>query len=139
MLGDIRLLLSLIFSVSTLSGFIPGLDCCTIKDLDKSTHYVHLELIQNNPDPQINATTQSSQSVNLPYVQQNAPTATSTLSPEDPGYIPPEFVTPTVIGTPTPTPIPEQTGEFNIPIVLGAGVIILIILFAWGVFGRFKI
>jgi hypothetical protein len=41
-------------------------------------------------------------------------------------------------GTPTPTPIPTQTGEFNIPIVLGVVAIITIILFAWAIVGGSK-
>lgn len=34
-------------------------------------------------------------------------------------------------GTPTPTPIPEQTGAFNLPIILGALGIMLVIILAW--------
>jgi hypothetical protein len=122
-----------------LSGWVRVFECCFVLDPDKNSGYVQFESIRHAHVSQNTATPDPSQSVNLPYVQQNAPTATVPLSPEDPGYIPPEFVTPTEIGTPTPTPIPEQTGEFNIPIVLGVGVIIVVILLAWGLFGRFKI
>lgn len=89
--------------------------------------------------PTNSATPDPSQAVNLPYVQQNAPTPTATVIPEDSGYPPPPMVTKGVTGTPTPTPIPIQTWEFNIPIVIGVVVIIAIILLAWGLFGRFKI
>lgn len=89
--------------------------------------------------PTHNPTPDPSQSVNLPYIQQNAPTPTATLTPEDPGYLPPQLAAEGVTATPSPTPIPTQTWEFNIPIVVGVAVIIAIILFAWGLFGRFKI
>jgi hypothetical protein len=95
-----------------------------------SLNPVHFSQIPNTPD--------SSQAISLPYVQQNAPTATSTLAPEDPGYLPPHPATEIIPGTPSPTPIPIQTGAFNVPIVIGVGVIIAIILISWGVVGRFK-
>jgi hypothetical protein len=75
---------------------------------------------------------------NFPYVQQNAPTATATISPENPAYLPPLVITEEITGSPTPTPIPIQTGEFNIPILVGAVVIILIILLTWAVFYRIE-
>jgi hypothetical protein len=89
--------------------------------------------------PSNSPTPDPSQAVNLPYVQQNAPTPTATLSPEDDGYVPPQLATEAIPGTPTSTPIPIQTWEFNIPIVIGVVVIIAIIMLAWGLFGRFKI
>lgn len=77
--------------------------------------------------------------VNLPFVQQLAPTATPTLSPFDEGY--PAFIktlsaTAEVQTTPTPTPIPPQGESVNFPIVVGAFVIISIVFLSWVVFGK---
>jgi hypothetical protein len=77
--------------------------------------------------------------VNLPFVQQRAPTSTPTLSPFDAGY--PAFIktlsaTPVEQSTPTPTPIPPQGESTNFPIVIGALVIISIVLLSWVVFGK---
>ncbi len=77
--------------------------------------------------------------VNLPFVQQLAPTATPTLSPFDEGY--PAFIktmtaTVEVQTTPTPTPIPPQDESTNFPIVAGALVIISIVFVSWVIFGK---
>ena len=64
--------------------------------------------------------------VNLPIIEQNAQT---TPEPID-GSIA-EVETDTDPGTPTPTPIPIQRGSVNLPIVIGALAIILVIILAW--------
>jgi hypothetical protein len=70
--------------------------------------------------------------INLPIVEQNAPTSTSTPIG---GYPGPIQATPSETFTPTPTPIPIQTGSTNVPIVLGVIGIIFVILIAWLFFG----
>ena len=70
--------------------------------------------------------------VNLPIVEQHAPTATP-IPPSDSS--PPESVTEVNTGTPPPTPIPVQTGHVNIPIVFGALGIMLVIILAWFIVG----
>jgi hypothetical protein len=89
-------------------------------------------------------------SVDLPLLQQNNATATATPAPQAPGttetagYPPPGEILPAQIvtegpqATNTPTPIPIQGGEFNIPILLGVIAIITIILFAWVVLSRIE-
>ena len=70
--------------------------------------------------------------INLPIVEQNAPTSTSTPIG---GYPGPIQATPSETFTPTPTPLPVQTGSTNVPIVLGVIGIIFVILIAWLFFG----
>jgi hypothetical protein len=66
--------------------------------------------------------------INLPIIEQNAPTTTPVpLNVDSPAESETELNT----GTPTPTPIPAQTGSVNIPIVFGALAIILVIILAW--------
>ncbi len=64
--------------------------------------------------------------VNLPIIEQNAQT---TPEPTDGSLA--EVETDTDPGTPTPTPIPVQRGSVNLPIVIGALAIILVIILAW--------
>lgn len=70
--------------------------------------------------------------INLPIIEQNAPTSTSTPLG---GYPGPIQATPSETFTPTPTPLPIQTGSTNVPIVLGVIGIIFVILIAWLFFG----
>lgn len=70
--------------------------------------------------------------INLPIVEQNAPTSTPTPLG---GYPGPNQATPSETFTPTTTPIPVQTGATNLPIVLGAIGIIVVIIIAWLFFG----
>lgn len=65
---------------------------------------------------------------NLPIIEQNVPTSTPV---PDENYPAPESGVETVAGTPTPTLIPAQSGSDNVPIVIGAFAIIIVILFAW--------
>lgn len=65
---------------------------------------------------------------NLPIIEHN--TSELTPLPTD-AYPAPETAVPTITGTPTPTQIPVQSGSENLPIVLGAGAIIVVILLAW--------
>lgn len=68
--------------------------------------------------------------INLPVIENNNPN--STPIPFE-NYPPPGLVTetPVLTQTPTQTPIPVQTGTVNLPIVIGAVAIIVVILFAW--------
>jgi hypothetical protein len=77
------------------------------------------------------------QSVNLPLVQQQAP-AESPGYPAAPEIQPTQLVTQGPLATYTPTPIPVQGGEFNIPILIGVIVIIAIILLAWVILTRIR-
>ena len=77
-------------------------------------------------------TTTGTMVINLPIVEQNAPTLTSTPVG---GYPGPVQATPSQTFTPTSTPIPVQTGSTNLPIVFGALGIIAVILIAWLFFG----
>jgi hypothetical protein len=66
--------------------------------------------------------------VNLPLIEEN--------SARDPSGTPPGAVliseqSQEVTTTPTPTPIPQQGASVNIPIVLGALAIILVVILAW--------
>jgi hypothetical protein len=70
--------------------------------------------------------------INLPIVEQNAPTSTATPIG---GYPDPILSTPSETFTPTTTPLPVQTGSTNVPILLGAIGIIVVILIAWLFFG----
>lgn len=70
--------------------------------------------------------------INLPIIEQNAPTSTPTPIG---GYPGPDQATPSETYTPTPTPIPVQTGSTNLPIVIGVIGIIVVILVAWLFFG----
>jgi hypothetical protein len=65
---------------------------------------------------------------NLPIIEQNSPIGTPV--PPDEG-LEPEVEIETITNTPTATPIPVQTGSVNLPIVLGALAIILVIILAW--------
>lgn len=65
--------------------------------------------------------------VNLPIVEQNAQTTPEPVegASEDVAEVESESV------TPTPTPIPIQRGSVNMPIVIGALAIILVVFLAW--------
>ena len=64
--------------------------------------------------------------VNLPIIEHNAQ-----ATPEPVGGDFAEIDAETDPGTPTPTPIPVQRGSTNLPIVIGALAIILVIILAW--------
>ena len=66
--------------------------------------------------------------VNLPIIEQNV--SLETPSPES---IDPESGAIAALETltPTPTPIPQQTGSTNLPIVIGAAAIITVVVLAW--------
>ena len=66
--------------------------------------------------------------VNLPIIEQNV--SLETPSPES---IDPESDAIAALETltPTPTPIPQQTGSTNLPIVIGAAAIITVVVLAW--------
>jgi len=66
--------------------------------------------------------------VNLPIIEQNAPTETPVpLNGDSQAGSETELYT----GTPTPTPIPVQTGSVNLPIVIGALAIMFVVILAW--------
>lgn len=63
--------------------------------------------------------------VNLPIIEGNS--IQNTVEPVE-GYPATVNTTP---GTPTPPPIPPQSGSVNIPIVIGAFAIILVVVMSW--------
>lgn len=66
--------------------------------------------------------------VNLPIIEQNAPTKTpAPLDINSQADSETELNT----GTPTPEPIPVQTGSVNLLIVIGALAIMLVVIMAW--------
>lgn len=70
----------------------------------------------------------STNSINLPLVEQNSPETTPTPNG---GYPEASNLTPEFTSTPTPIPVIPQTGSVNIPIVLGALAIIIVVVLAW--------
>lgn len=66
-------------------------------------------------------------SFNLPLMVHHAQT---TPGPVD-GEVSSEEAVEADLSTPTPTPIPIQRGSVNLPIVIGALAIILVIMLAW--------
>ena len=66
--------------------------------------------------------------INLPIIEQNAPTKTPVpLNDDSQANSETELNT----GTPTYQPISVQTGSVNLPIVIGALAIMLVIILAW--------
>lgn len=66
--------------------------------------------------------------VNLPIIEQNVSLETpapESIDPESDAIAALETL------TPTPTPIPQQTGSTNLPIVIGAAAIITVVVLAW--------
>lgn len=130
----LNILLSLVLLTSIPWRFIPDDE---VIRLDVEHDLVQASTLETDAttSPQPTFTAQ----VNLPFVQQLAPTATPTLSPFDEGY--PAYIetlsaTAFEHTTPTPTPIPPQGESTNFPIVAGAFVIISIVALSWVVFGR---
>ena len=75
------------------------------------------------------------QVINLPLIEQNAPAATPIpFMVEEILFSDGSSVTETP--TATATIIPQQTGATNLPITLGALIILGIIVLAWVIFGR---
>lgn len=66
--------------------------------------------------------------VNLPIIEQNAPTKTPIPLNDDSQA---DSETELNTGTPTYQPISVQTGSVNLPIVIGALAIMLVIILAW--------
>ena len=66
--------------------------------------------------------------VNLPIIEQNAPTKTPVPLNDDSQA---DSETELNTGTPTYQPISVQTGSVNLPIVIGALAIMLVIILAW--------
>ena len=64
--------------------------------------------------------------VNLPIIEQNV--SQETPAPQEDVQ---EVVAATALDTPTPTPIPQQTGATNLPIVIGALAIMIVVILAW--------
>ena len=64
--------------------------------------------------------------VNLPIIEHNV--SQETPNPQDDVQ---EVVAATALETPTPTPIPQQTGATNLPIVIGALAIMIVVILAW--------
>jgi hypothetical protein len=65
--------------------------------------------------------------INLPIIEQNAQSTPEPVVDES-GEA---NIIETETGTPTATPIPVQTGTTNLPIVIGALAIIIVIILAW--------
>ena len=86
------------------------------------------EPIEQRQTIQINQQVTANVIVNLPIIEQNAPTNTPVpLNSDSQADSETELNT----GTPTPKPIPVQTGSVNLPIVIGALAIMLVIILAW--------
>ena len=67
--------------------------------------------------------------VNLPIIEQNAQATPEPVGGASDDIA--EIEAETDPGTPTPTPIPVQRGSTNLPIVVGALAIIIVIILAW--------
>ena len=86
------------------------------------------EPIEQRQTIQINQQVTANVIVNLPIIEQNAPTKTPVpLNSDSQANSETELNT----STPTPNPIPVQTGSVNLPIVIGALAIMLVIILAW--------
>ena len=66
--------------------------------------------------------------VNLPIIEQNVSLETPAPESDDPES---DAISALETLTPTPTPIPQQTGSTNLPIVIGAAAIITVVVLAW--------
>jgi len=114
------LLVIILISFGIIGSGFDHASAARVKSDEFPNNYLSSTIKQNNPTETL--------VYNLPIIEHN----TSELTPvPDEVYPVPETETPAITATPTPTQIPIQSGSENLPIVLGAGAIIVVILLAW--------
>ena len=97
----------------------------------RSALKIDRQSLQRSITPAVDLT----QVINLPLIEQNAPAATS-IPPSLEEILISDGSSVTETPTATATIFPQQTGATNLPITLGALIILGVIVLAWLFFGR---